>query len=214
MMIAALALCLLVSFLLGSIPWGYLLLRWFQGIDIRRHGSGNIGFTNVLRTAGKPLGALTLLLDGGKGWLAVAVLAPALAGEGGNREYFLIAAFLGAVAGHVFTPFLGFRGGKGIATGAGALLALSPAAFGVCIGIWLALVAVSRYVSLASVVAAAVLPLAVYYFERKVALLVFALLAVALVIARHAGNLRRLIRGEERRIGEKTGAAGEHRQDV
>jgi len=208
---ANLALCFAASFLLGSIPWGYLLLRWFQGIDIRRHGSGNIGFTNVLRTAGKPLGVLTLILDAGKGWMSVAVIAPALEGEGGGLEYFLIAAFLGSVAGHVFTPFLGFRGGKGIATGAGALLALSPAAFGICIGLWLAVVALSRYVSLASVVAAAALPPVVYYFERRIALLVFTLLAVALVIIRHAGNLRRLVRGEERRIGEKTGAAGERR---
>lgn len=214
MNVASLVLCFLASYLLGSIPWGYLLLRWFKGIDIRRHGSGNIGFTNVLRTAGKPLGALTLILDAGKGWLAVAIIAPALGGEGGNLEYFLIAAFLGAVAGHVFTPFLGFHGGKGIATGAGALLALSPAAFGVCIGLWLAVVALSRYVSLASVIAAAALPPAVYYFERRIALLIFMLLAVVLVIVRHAGNIRRLVRGEERRLGEKTGAAGEHRQDV
>ena len=203
---ANLALCFAAAFLLGSIPWGYLLLRWFKGIDVRRHGSGNIGFTNVLRTAGKPLGALTLLLDAAKGYLAVAVVAPALAGAG--TDYFAITAFLGAVAGHVFTPFLGFRGGKGIATGAGGLLALSPAACGVCLGLWLVVVAVSRYVSLASVVAAAALPPAVYYFERRTPLVVLSLLAVALVIVRHAGNLRRLARGEERRWGEKAGASG------
>ncbi|MCX6348279.1 MAG: glycerol-3-phosphate 1-O-acyltransferase PlsY [Candidatus Aureabacteria bacterium] len=204
MNVPSLILCFFASYLLGSIPWGYLLVRWFKGIDIRRQGSGNIGFTNVLRTAGKPLGVLTLALDAGKGYAAVALLAPYLAGTGGGSDLFAIAAFVGAVLGHVFTPFLRFRGGKGIADGAGALLALSPTAFAVCLGLWLAVVAGTRYVSLASVVAAAALPPAVYYFERATKLSIFAGLVAALVIFRHAGNIRRLLEGKERRIGEKT----------
>ena len=214
MNVPSLILCFLASYLLGSIPWGYLLVRWFKGIDIRRQGSGNIGFTNVLRTAGRPLGVLTLALDAGKGYAAVALLAPHLAGTGSGADVFAIAAFVGAVLGHVFTPFLRFRGGKGIAVGAGALLALSPAAFAVCLGLWLAVVAGTRYVSLASVVAAAALPAAVYYFERATKLSIFAVLVAALVIFRHAGNIRRLLEGKERRIGEKVGGGTEPPQGL
>ena len=214
MNVPSLILCFLASYLLGSIPWGYLLVRWFKGIDVRRQGSGNIGFTNVLRTAGKPLAALTLLLDALKGYLAVSVLAPILAKAGNGSDLFALAAFTGAVVGHIFTPFLRFRGGKGIAAGAGALLALSPAAFAVCLGLWLVIVAVSRYVSLASIAAVAALPPAVYYFEGATSLAIFTGLVAALVIFRHAGNIRRLLEGKERRIGDKVGGRTEPPQGL
>lgn len=213
MNILALVTCLLISYLLGSIPWGYLLVRCFKRIDIRKYGSGNIGFTNVLRVAGKPTAALTLILDSGKGWLAVACLAPWLHGwgRGLNPEIFQIGAFITVVGGHIFPFFLHFKGGKGIATGAGALLALSPAVFGITLGFWLLLVILFRYVSLGSILAVALLPLLMWFFQKQLSLIIFTLILAILIIIRHRDNIKRLLSGKERKIGEKIALSDETR---
>ncbi|MGH9580944.1 MAG: glycerol-3-phosphate 1-O-acyltransferase PlsY [Terriglobales bacterium] len=198
-----------LAYLLGSIPFGYLLVRVFRKEDIRAFGSGNIGATNVARRA--PLwGAATLLLDAAKGWLAVE-LATQLSGRmwAQGEEFYAnffrvraLAALL-AVAGHMFPLWLGFRGGKGVATGAGAFLALAPSVMAPALGVFAVVVAVSRYVSLGSMAAAAALP-AAYYLRHSPHTqpeVLASLGAVAiLVIAKHHGNIRRLYAGTEQRL--------------
>jgi glycerol-3-phosphate acyltransferase PlsY len=188
------------AFLLGSIPTGYLVAR-AKGIDIRRHGSGNIGATNVLRTLGKPLGILVFFLDALKGFAAVWMVmrySEASAWPG-------ILAAVAAIVGHNYTPWLGFRGGKGIATSAGVLLALMPWAVLAIAVVWFVVFSITRYVSLASMSAAAALPVAVAllsHFGRggNAPLVIFALIISALAIWRHRANIQRLRDGTEPRL--------------
>lgn len=191
----SLALAAIVGALLGSVPFGLLLTRAAGLGDIRNVGSGNIGATNVLRTGRKDLAAATLALDAGKGAAAV-LLAGALWGP-------VAAAVAGvaAVAGHLFTPWLGFQGGKGVATGLGTLLALSfPAGLAAC-ALWLATAKVTRISSASALVAFVLAPLLAWGFGGTMP--AFAMLAIsALVVWRHAGNIRRLLAGTEPRIGE------------
>jgi len=187
------ALTAALAYLVGSIPFGLVLTR-FAGIgDIRAIGSGNIGATNVLRSGNKGLAALTLVLDAGKGALCVAV-----AGRFGTEAAALAA--VSAVIGHLFPVWLNFRGGKGVATAGGALLAyVWPV--GLAVGAtWIAVAALTRYSSLAAMVAAALAP--IYAFAMTGANLPAAttLVLALLVLARHRTNMRRLLRGEESRI--------------
>jgi len=193
------------AFLLGSIPTGYLVAR-AKGIDIRRHGSGNIGATNVLRTLGKPLGIFVFVIDALKGfaavWLTPFLVAPP------TPEWLPVVAAVAAIVGHNYTPWLGFRGGKGIATSAGVLLALMPWAVLAIAVVWFAVFSATRYVSLASISAAAALPVAVallWHFGAggNLPLLIFALLISALAIWRHRSNIQRLRDGTEPRIERK-----------
>jgi acyl phosphate:glycerol-3-phosphate acyltransferase len=187
------ALVTLAAYLLGSIPFGLVLTRLAGLGDIRGIGSGNIGATNVLRTGNKGLAALTLLLDGGKGAVAV------IAARAWGAELAGIAAFA-AVLGHMFPPWLGFNGGKGVATAAGALLALSWP-IGLAGGLsWLLVVLVTRYSSLAAIVAAALTPLYAVLVAGVGRISAVALAIALLVLVRHRDNLLRLIRGEESRI--------------
>jgi glycerol-3-phosphate acyltransferase PlsY len=189
----------LLGALLGSIPFGLVLTRAAGLGDIRRIGSGNIGATNVLRTGRKDLAAATLVLDGAKGAAAV-LLAGAWWGP-------LAASVAGvaAVMGHLFTPWLGFAGGKGVATGLGTLLALAfPAGLAAC-ATWLAVAKVTKFSSLSALVAFTLAPPLTWLFAGAVP--AFAVLAIAaLVVWRHEGNIRRLLAGTEPRIGE--GAQG------
>ncbi|WP_223924021.1 glycerol-3-phosphate 1-O-acyltransferase PlsY [Geobacter sp. AOG2] len=182
------------AYLLGSIPTG-LLLGKLYGIDVRQEGSGNIGATNLYRTVGRKVGVLTLIGDCLKG------LAPVLV-----AHYFApatdLAAWVGLAAfcGHVFSVFLRFKGGKGVATALGVFLALSPLAVAIALAVFLVLVLKWRYVSLGSVAAAAVMPLAVYVLHGSRAMLVVTALVAVIVIMRHRANIRRLVDGTENKF--------------
>lgn len=196
-----------LSYLLGSIPFGYLLVRIFRGEDVRQSGSGNIGATNVSRKS-PMLGILTLLLDALKGSAAVG-LAHSLAGQSSGTvavyQEMTMAAFL-AVVGHMFPVWLGFRGGKGVATGLGSFLVIAPKAVLVAAGIFIAVVAIFRYVSLGSVLAVASFPLLVYemhaYGDTPLAFSFIGATSL-LIIFRHHQNIDRLLRGTESRMGAK-----------
>jgi glycerol-3-phosphate acyltransferase PlsY len=201
---------LFASYLLGSIPFGYLAGR-LAGIDIRQTGSGNVGATNVVRVLGKRYGYPVFALDVLKGFGAVNIsmlLAPGRPPEWNSPEIFGIFAAIFSVLGHLYPPWLKFKGGKGVATSAGALLALTPPATIIAIAIWVIVFWMTRYVSLASVVAAIVLPFVVIlvrsHEQNKVRPLVYSSACVAAVVVwRHRSNLSRLMRGTEPRFIRK-----------
>lgn len=196
-----------LSYLLGSIPFGYLLVRIFRGEDVRQSGSGNIGATNVSRKS-PLLGGLTLVLDALKGSAAVGLayfLSERLAGGIMLYEAMSLAALF-AVLGHIFPVWLSFRGGKGVATGLGSFIVIAPKAVLIAAGIFLAVVILFRYVSLGSVIAVASLPLLAYGMNvgaSKTWALAPLTFACLLIIARHHANIRRLLAGTENRIGAK-----------
>jgi glycerol-3-phosphate acyltransferase PlsY len=186
-------LTLITSYLLGSIPFGYLLVRLFRGEDVRKTGSGNIGATNVSRTS-PALGAATLLLDAAKGFAAVALARHLHPGE----TLLMATAALFAIAGHMFPIWLGWRGGKGVATALGAFSYMAPWPVLIMIAVFVVVVAVTRYISLGSIVAALCFPLLVIFVEHyrlSPTLLVGA--ACALIVVRHHQNIRRLVQGTE-----------------
>jgi glycerol-3-phosphate acyltransferase PlsY len=190
-----------LAYLLGSIPFGYLLVKIFRHQDIRTTGSGNIGATNVARSGAKGLGIATLLLDCGKAFLAVKIaqhLAP------GNYDLAVVAA-VAAILGHVFPIWLSFRGGKGVASALGVFLALSPAAAGCTFAIFLVVFLITRYVSLSSIVGSAFFPLFGLYFAPVRTPIVIAgfLFIPLLVIIKHRENITRLLKGTESRFGKK-----------
>lgn len=188
------------SYGLGSIPTGFWL-GCARGMDIRKVGSGNIGATNTMRALGKPTGFLVLLLDIAKGYVAVFAF-PRLCAEL-PTEPAQILCCLAVIAGHNWTFWLKFKGGKGIATSAGALLAFLPYPLLIGLGVWIVVFAIWRYVSLASIAAAAVLPLATGLLTRNIALTGFTLVIAALAIYKHRSNIQRLRAGTENRIGSK-----------
>lgn len=186
----------LLGYLIGSIPFSFLVARWSGVKDVREVGSGNVGATNVMRSAGKAPGLLALVLDASKGAVTV-VLARILA----PSEAAVCLAGLCAVIGHLFPVWMGFRGGKGVATGAGLFIPLAPSALGVSVLAFTATLAAFRYVSLASMVASLSLPLAAYLLGATPSVALAALAASAMVVAKHHSNLRRLVRGKEPRLG-------------
>lgn len=206
---AAWILAALAAYLLGAVPFGLLLGKALRGIDLREHGSGNLGATNALRVLGKPLGALVLLLDAGKGLTPVLAFPPLLDAVGAPAPTYLPAVLGGlAILGHVFPVYLRFRGGKGVATSAGALGALHPLAFLAAFVTFALAVALTRYVSLGSLLAALALPTAAVLvdgpqaaFGAERARTVLFLAVAVLVIVRHRANLGRLLSGTENRLG-------------
>jgi acyl phosphate:glycerol-3-phosphate acyltransferase len=198
----------LVSYLLGSIPAGYLAGR-MAGIDIREAGSGNIGATNVTRTLGRRYGYPVFVVDFAKGALAVCVsilVGRHVEAKPIATEMYGIVGAICCVLGHVFPVWLGFKGGKGVATSAGALFGLMPLAAAIGVGLWVIIFEVTRYVSLASVATAILLPLTVLGLRRRtdgMALFYFTLCLAAVVIFRHRSNLSRLLRGTEPRFKRK-----------
>jgi acyl phosphate:glycerol-3-phosphate acyltransferase len=201
-----------VAYLLGSIPFGFLLVLLVNKEDIRAQGSGNIGATNVLRSGAKGLGILTFLLDGSKGYAAVAVAELLARNQGPAVQHNLaIVAGLFVILGHMFPLWLRFKGGKGVATAFGVFLALCPLAALSALGLWLAIVALTRYVSLASIVAAVVLPfLTLWLSPGRYGYASGAVVFVCcwIVIVKHWQNILRLMQGTEHGFGgsRKTGA--------
>ena len=228
-------LCPIIAFLLGSIPFG-LIISKAKGINIREHGSGNIGATNVLRVIGKKYGISCLLLDALKGFIPVVIAISVIHFEGMKNpmslaglapyaqdfpmltaQMFQVLTGLCAILGHNYSPWVSFRGGKGIATSAGVLIALMPAAIVILIIVWLVVFGITRYVSLASIVAAAVLPLVTLWgswFHGKIQngtwnkpLLAFTVIIGVLAIWKHRSNIERLRNGTEHRFTRKSKSA-------
>ncbi|HET7009128.1 MAG TPA: glycerol-3-phosphate 1-O-acyltransferase PlsY [Candidatus Binatia bacterium] len=185
------------AYLLGSIPNGYVLGKLF-GVDVRQIGSGNVGATNVARAVGKWQGVVTLLADAAKG------MAPVAIGLWLNLQPGAIAAIAGAAfLGHLYPVFLNFRGGKGVATGVGALLIIAPLATLLLIGVFVAVVLPTRLVSLSSIIAAAVTPLALWIFFQPPAIVLLGGFLAAMIVWRHRGNIQRLMAGTEPRFGAR-----------
>lgn len=204
---------LLAGYVSGSLPFGLWLGRAFRGVDIRSIGSGNLGATNVYRTLGPGLGVATLLLDVLKGALPVWLVPhhPWAAGFPGGAEWCRLAVGFAAVAGHIWTMFAGFRGGKGVATTVGVLLALAPSAFAVFVATFVVVVAVTRFISLGSILGALAFVAALALGPNRPGLPTLAVGAALalLIIARHRPNIVRLLRGEERRFSLRVPRAGE-----
>ncbi len=194
-------LSLLLGYLLGSIPSGYLAGRWCKGIDLRTIGSGSTGATNVLRSVGKGPALVVFLVDVAKGAAAV-LLARALSQDASLANWIEVGAGLAALAGHIWPVWLGFKGGKAVATGFGMFLGLAWPVGLACFGVFLAVFSLSRIVSLASVIAAISLPLLMVAGSDRLANVLIALVAMALVLWRHRSNLQRLIEGSEPRVGQ------------
>lgn len=204
-----------VAYLLGSIPFGYILVRLFTGADVRAQGSGNIGATNVARTGRKGLAIATLLLDALKGAIAVwcafqfgmqtsSGLYAHLGLPIGYRLASLAALF--AILGHMYPIWLKFKGGKGVATGLGVFVALAPKSVLVVLVVFLIVVGITRYVSLGSIIGAALFPIAFYYLnlqQRTPAILALISGVSLLIIWKHRENIRRLIAGNEHKLGTK-----------
>jgi glycerol-3-phosphate acyltransferase PlsY len=190
---------LIASYLLGAVPTSYLAGRLFRGIDLREHGSRNLGATNLYRVLGWRYAVPVGLLDAAKGLVPVLVFAPQVS----SSELFALICGLVAVVGHVFSVFVGFKGGKGVATAAGVMLGLTPAALGVAVLVWAALVYLTGYVSVGSIAAAAIFPLAVYILEPpdQPAMLWLDIAVAAAIVWLHRANIQRLLKGTENRFG-------------
>jgi glycerol-3-phosphate acyltransferase PlsY len=202
----------LAAYLLGSIPFGYLFVKYVftEGEDVRTVGSGGIGATNVARRAGVKAGLITYILDVAKGIAAVMLMRLVA-----HDDYRWIgAAAIAAIVGHILPVFLRFRGGKGVATGVGVYLALAPYSVLTTLVLWVLIVYRTKYVSLGSIIATAAVPIwtLIYYgilfpSRHLAAMLVVAVVGCALIVARHQQNIRRLIKGTENRIGGRIGPA-------
>lgn len=202
------AIVAVIAYLLGSIPFGYILLRVFRGEDVRQHGSGNIGATNVARKA-PGLGIATLLLDAAKGYAAVVIAwrlaelrARGIAPEPTSIYICIGLAAMFALIGHIFPVWLKFKGGKGVATGVGVFVGIMPQAVLIVLAVFALMFAAFRYVSLASIVATAAFPVVAYALmsHQDRSLMPFMVAAAALIIVKHHQNIRRLLAGTEHRF--------------
>lgn len=198
------ALWVVVSYLVGAIPTSYLAGRWTRGIDLRLHGSGNLGATNTFRVLGGKIAAPVMATDVLKGFVPVALFP---AWDGTPAWGWALAYGAAAIVGHVFPVYMGFRGGKGVATAAGVFLGLAPQAVLPALVVWLAVLGVWRMVSLASIGAALTLIVALAITEDRLAVLALGVAVGIFVIVAHRSNIRRIVRGEEYRFGRRRGAA-------
>jgi acyl phosphate:glycerol-3-phosphate acyltransferase len=193
-----------LGYLLGAIPFGIVVSKAIGLPDPRTVGSKNVGFTNVLRVSGKTAGILTLLGDMGKGWMLSWAAMQWL-----TVEWFIMVVALSPILGHLFSPFLGFKGGKGVATALGAVLGLSPSIGLLLLLIWLGAVAIWRYSSGGALAAFACLPVVAIVNEQRQEFLVFSLLVSGLIWTKHKDNIVRLWKGTESKIGQKRQAVGD-----
>ena len=199
----------LAGYFLGSIPTGFLVAK-AKGVDIRSVGSGNIGATNVFRFLGKPAGLFVLLIDALKGWVAVVLISKLILQilhfpeESARRESLEIIAGVCAILGHNYTCWLQFKGGKGIATSAGVLTALVPWALLIILSLWIIFCALTRYVSVGSLVASFALPFACWITGESWTKVTVTAAMAAMAIYKHKGNIQRLLQGTESRIGAGT----------
>jgi len=187
---------IVLAYLLGAIPFGLLIASRYAGVDVREKGSGNIGATNVARTAGKKLGIITLVLDGLKG------AAPVLIADQVLHQSLLVVSLSGlaAVVGHVFPIYLKLKGGKGVATGAGAFLALAPVPTLIALAVFVVVYGLSRVVSIASLLASITVVAAIAYRDEPREILYVALAIVLLIVVRHRGNIERLVKRTENKV--------------
>ncbi len=192
---------IILSYLVGAIPFGLVLSRG-SGIDIRRQGSGNIGATNVARLLGKKLGCCTLLLDVAKGYLPMYVAGLLLAGTD-NAKTVVALCGAAAITGHMFPVYLGFKGGKGVATGLGVFLYLAPRALLLCLVVFISAVGMTGYVSLGSLLASAAILPGLLFWGEPVWKLLLALYVVAMIWLKHHQNIRRLLKGTEKSFKKK-----------
>ncbi|MDD2523504.1 MAG: glycerol-3-phosphate 1-O-acyltransferase PlsY [Endomicrobiaceae bacterium] len=189
---------LILSYLSGAIPFAYVISKIFKKIDIRKCGSGNPGATNVFRVVSKPLGVLTFFLDAMKGFIPVyfaSMINPSI--------YFVLTVAFVTLLGHVFTIFLKFKGGKGVATGCGIFVAFAPIVTLICFMVFALVLFLSKYVALSSITAAISLPICLAFFHYPNIIILFACLVAVLVIVRHIGNIRRIIKGTESKVSDK-----------
>ena len=195
------------SYLIGGIPWALIIGKVFYHVDVREHGSGNLGATNVLRALGAKAAIATLLLDAAKGAAAVGLawwLVPAATYGVTATQWAEVIATMAAILGHSYSPYIGFKGGKGVATGAGALLILTPMAWPFLLGTWLIVIVAFRIVSLASVIIAIEYPLlCLVFYPKEWVIFGFAVIAASLVVWRHRTNIVRIFHGEESRVSLK-----------
>ena len=201
---------LLASYLLGAIPTSYLVGRIFRGLDLREHGSRNLGATNLYRVMGWKFAIPVALFDVAKGAVPVLFFAPRVPGI----PLFPVFCGAAAVAGHAFSVFVGFKGGKGVATAAGIVVALAPLAFLVALAVWIVIVRLTGYVSLGSIVAAAVFPLADFALNparRTTSTIAIDAALAAFLIWKHRANIQRLLKGTESRFGHRGTPAGVRR---
>jgi glycerol-3-phosphate acyltransferase PlsY len=189
---------IIVGYGLGSLPLGYLVANWIKGIDLRRVGSGNVGAANVYRTAGLAIALLVVGVDIAKGASSVALVSRVTTGPVGP-----VAAGVAAVIGHVYPVWLRFQGGKGVATACGVFWMLAPLATAIAAGVFVGVVWVTRYVSLGSVIATAVLPPLAWITREPLPVIAGGIAAALLIIQRHRANIARLQDGTERRLGHK-----------
>jgi len=195
---------LFFSYLLGSIPTSVIMGRLLRGVDVRKHGSGNAGATNVFRVVGRIPGIAVLVLDIVKGVIPVVFFSklffPDVAGINVDLELYKILLGASVISGHVWSVFLRFKGGKGVATTAGVLMALSPKVLLFCVFIWVIIFVLSRTVSLASLAAIIFLPIAALLLHKSLPLILFFAILCIMGTYKHIGNIRRLLRGEEKRL--------------
>lgn len=201
------ALSFIICYLIGSIPTSFLIAKYLKGIDIREHGSGNVGATNTARVVGKLPGLLVLAIDILKGLVCVMLVAKLFIGFGINIDPAIYALMLGSMAiiGHIWTVFLGFKGGKGIATSSGVFIGVAPKIFLAALVIWIIVFAWKRYVSLASIISAISIPVMLAVMSYPPSFVVITSVVCGITVYRHYPNIKRLVRGEEHRfsLGEK-----------
>ena len=184
----------LIGYLIGSLPFSYLIARYWKGVDIRQTGSGNVGSTNVWRNAGRAAGLLAFACDFGKGALVV------LIADYYGDAYLVVTAVVAVLVGHSWPVFLGFKGGKMVATGVGAVMAISPLVGGIAVPLWLFIVFITRYVSLASIVTVICIPILMYIFNLELPYIVLGIFMAAFTVFKHISNIKRLLEGTEPRV--------------